>query len=399
MGKYFTLQCKRLLRFLPGAFLVTLILMGSLFLAFRLFSHQTAESEAKQEFPIAICGDTEDTFLQMGLSALQSLDSSRFALDVLEMEEMEASRAMARGELAAYVVIPEGFMDAAMMGEILPIKFVTTAGAGGMVTLVKEELSNVISVLLISSQKGVYGMWDTMLDNGLWEKAGGQMDVIALKYVDYIFARDKIYTLEELGIADALGLEDYILCGLGVLFLLLICLPFAALMIPGDPALGRMLCGKGKPAVFQAICDFAAYAAALLFVVLCMILVGAVCIPELGNGGKLFLQVMPVAFFAAAFSFMLYSLSRDMIGGVMLQFFLSVLLCFVSGCLYPVYFFPVKVQQLAGWLPTGVARAQLAGCITGSTPAWTLPLLLGFCLIFFAVGVWARTAHIKEVAE
>lgn len=396
MGKYFLLQCKRQLRLVPGALLVTLILMGSLFFAFRLFTQQTAGQEENQKFRFAICGDTQDVFLQMGLSALNSFDSTRFALDVLEMEEEDAAKALARGGLAAYAVIPEGFMDAAMAGQILPIKFVTADGSSGMVSLVKEELSHVISVLLLSSQKGVYGMWDAMLENGLWEKAGGQMDRLALVYVDYIFARDRIYSLEELGIGDALGLEGYMLCGLGVLFSLLICLPFAALMIPGDPALGRLLCSRRKPALGQALCDFAAYAAGLTAIALILAILAALAVPEVSF--SVFWQILPVVLLAAAFSYMLYSLSRDLISGVLLQFFLSVILCFVSGCLYPVYFFPVRVQRLAGWLPTGIARAQLADCITGSAPAWTLPALLGFGLVFLAVGSWARVRHIREVS-
>lgn len=397
MGKYFQLQCKRLLRFLPGALAVTLILLGSLVFALQLFARQSVNQEKTQRFPLAICGETEHAFLQMGLSALTSFDSSRFALEVLEMEEQEAGRALSRGEISAYVVIPEGFMEAAFSGQILPIRFCTTAGAGGIVSLVKEELSRLVSVLLISSQKGVYGMWDAMNDNGLRDKAGGQMDRLALEYVDYIFARDRVYSLEELGIADELGLEGYLVCGLGVLLLLLICIPFAAKMIPGDPALGRLLCAKNKPAWVQAVCDFAAYAVTLLCLLLILAAGAWLLVPGVENGAALFGQSLPVVLFAASFSFLLYSLSRDLIGGLLLQFFVTVILCFVSGCLYPVSFFPVRVQQLAQWLPTGLARTQLAGFLTGKTPEWTLPALLGYCMVFAAIGVWARVRHIREV--
>lgn len=399
MSKYFQLQCKRLLRFLPGALLVALVLIGSLLLAFRLFTQQSAGEEENQKFPFAFCGETEHAFLQMGLSALSSFDSSRFAIDLLEMEETEAARALARGEISAYVVIPDGFMDAALSGSIMPLKFYSTAGATGIVSLVKEELSGVVSTLLLSSQEGVYGMWDAMIDNDLHHKAGGQMDRLAFVYVDYIFARDRIYSLEELGIADALGLENYILCGLGALLLMLICLPFAPRMIPGDPALGRLLCSKGKSAWGQAACDFAAYTAALFCLTLVITLAAKLCIPQIGSIASLLASILPVLLLTAAFSFMLFSLSRDMIGGVMLMFFVSVILCFVSGCLYPVYFFPVQVQQLAQWLPTGIARTQLAGCITGNAPVWTLPALLIYSGVFAAVGAWARVRHIREVAQ
>lgn len=399
MGKYFQLQCKRLFRYLPGTLLVVLALVGSLFLAFQLFMQQNNNQEENQKIPFAICGETDHFFLQMGLSTLSSFDSSRFAIDVLEMEEHEAAQALALGEISAYVVIPDGFMEAAFYGEILPIKFCTTTGARGIISLVKEELSSMISVLLLSSQKGVYGMWDVMIDKGLWQKVDGQMDRLALIYVDYIFTRDRIYSAQELGIADSLGLEGYILCGFAVLLLLLICLPFAPHMIPGNPALGRMLHSKGKPAWKQALCDFGAYAVTLLCLLSLLIIGAVLCIPGTGNPIALFAKVVPVLLFSAAFSFMIYSLSRDIIGGIMLQFFVTVILCFVSGCLYPVHFFPIQVQQLAQWLPTGIARTQLASCITGSAPSWTLPTLLGYCAVFVAIGVWSRVQHIQEVTR
>lgn len=398
MGKYFTLQCKRQLRFLPGALCVALILSLCLLLAFQLFSQQNANGEENQKFPFAICGETDHAFLQMGLSALTSFDTSRFALEVVEMEEADAAQALNRGEISAYVVVPDGFMAAALRGKILPLKFCSTVGATGIVSLVKEELSGVISTLLINSQKGVYGMYDTLVDNGLRGKTKGQMDRLSITYVDYIFARDRIYRLEELGIADKLGFAGYLLCGFGVLFLLLLTLPFAAIMIPGDAALGRMLCGKGKSAWAQAMCDFAAYGAGLICLLAILLGLAAAIVPHIGSAFEIFCKALPAILFAATFSFMLYSLSRDMVGGVMLLFFVSILLCFVSGCLYPVYFFPVQVQQLAAYLPAGLARTQLASCITGSAPDYTLAALLGYCAVFFAAGIWARVRHIQEVA-
>jgi ABC-type uncharacterized transport system permease subunit len=222
------------------------------------------------------------------------------------------------------------------------------------------------------------------------------MDAMAITYVDYILVRNRLYTVQELGIGDALGLEAYILCGLGVLAMLLLCLPFATQMIPGDPALGRLLCSKKKSAWKQAICDFLAYGATLLCLFLLVAVPAKIFLTEKLTV-LMMIQMLPVLLFAASFSFMINSLSRDIIGGIMLQFFISVLLCFVSGCLYPVDFFPVEVQQLAQWLPTGLARGQLASCITGSTSTWTLPLLLSYCLVMTGIGVGARVQHIRGV--
>ena len=122
----------------------------------------------------------------------------------------------------------------------LPLKFVSTTGAAGMVSVFKSEVTKVISDLVLESQRGVYGMQGAMKDNGIGGR-GKKMDALAFTYVEYVLARDRVYSLRQLGAAEDMGLESYLLCGLLVLFLMLGCLPFAPLMVRQDMALNRFL--------------------------------------------------------------------------------------------------------------------------------------------------------------
>lgn len=223
------------------------------------------------------------------------------------------------------------------------------------------------------------------------------MDDMGILYATYVFTRDKTASVEILGIADALGLEGYLLCGLSVLFLMLCCLPFAPLMIQKDISLSRMLVAKNRPVFLLCLSDFAGYALTLLAMVV-LLLTGAKCIA--GNAFSFFgvlWTALPVVILAAAFSYMLYSLSSDLIGGILLMFFTTLAVCFISGCLFPVFFFPEKVQLLAAWLPAGLARSQLASCLTG-IHSWTTTLLLVlYSLVFFLVGSFVCNRRIQEV--
>lgn len=395
MRKYFYLQCKRLARFLPGALCVVLVLLAGLAAAFSLMMQQSADSEESHKFQIGMCGTAENNLLQMGLAALETFDNTRFSIEILQMEEQEAAAALNRGDIPAYVVIPDGFVDAAMHGQILPLKFVSTVGAAGMVSVFKEEVTQVVSTLLVEAQKGIFGMMDAFEGFGVpYDQS--LVDKLSIEYVEFVFARDNAYSLQELGIADALSLVDYLLCGLTVLFFLLSCLPFAPLMIRQDMALERMLAARGKPVLLQNLCDLAAYTLCLLVMLLA---VGAVALAVLQGFGmsvsaaqvwETVLCAVPVILLTAAMSFMLYSLAADLIGGVLLQFFVTLAMCFVSGCMYPAYFFPETVQKLASWLPTGIARTQLSTCITGEQPGVTVMCLLAYSVVFFAVGALAR---------
>lgn len=383
MGRYFISQCKRLARYLPGALLAMAVLLGGLLAAFALTVRQEAPTD--QKFQIALVGTADDRMMQMGLTALKAFDSSQLSMEILEMNETEARTALEQGRIGAYIVIPEEFMEEAMDGHILPLKFVSTTGAAGMVSVFKSEVTQVISTLVLESQRGVYGMQGAMKDNGIGGR-GKKMDALAFTYVEYVLARDRVYDLRELGAAEGMDLKGYLLRGLMVLFLMLACLPFAPLMIRRDMALSRMLAARGRRGLGQYLCDLTVYCGGILASVLVLGLLARIYVKDLN-----LLPAIPAVLMLASFSFLLYSLSSDLISGVLLQFFTALSLCFVSGCMYPVYFFPESLQKLAPWLPTGAARACLAG-------EGDLPLVLGYTLLFCLLGGCIRLRRIKEAS-
>ena len=87
----------------------------------------------------------------------------------------------------------------------------------------------------------------------------------------------------------------------------------------------------------------------------------------------------------------------DLIGGVLMQFFVTLALCFVSGCLYPITFFPDAVQKLAKFLPTGIARMQIGNCILGCVSWETILPLLGFGCLFLGGAVLIRRFKVAGI--
>lgn len=396
MDKYFALQCKRVLRFLPGVLLVIGLLLGCLLAAPKLLAQQDADSENNQKVAVALCGETDNSFLQMALSAVSTMDSSRYTLDIRQMEEPQAKEALSQGEIAAYVVFPEGFMQAAFAGEMLPLKMVSTTGASDIVSIFKEELTDVVGQLLSSSEKGVFGLDNAVREENLPHNQN--LDHLALQYVEHIMVRDQVYRLEVLGVADQLTLWEYLTCGLGVLCLLLCCLPFAPLHIRQDPALGKLLRAKGHSTTAQTLCDLGAYSLTLLVIAaIALPLIAALSQNPVYFGS--ILRGIPVILMAAAYSFLMFNLADSLMTGVLMQFFVSLALCFVSGCIYPVYFFPIGVQKLAAYLPTGLARTQLAGCITGRSSTTATQGLLGYTALFAVLSIALRYRKIQGVAK
>ncbi len=385
MKNYWNLLRKRLFRLLPGALLSALVLYAAL--AALLGAVGQAAQQETVKFPLALCGSTEDPLVQLGITALQRLDATRFSVDIHTMTEAEAQRALADGTISAYIVLPEGFMDAAMYGNIPTLRYVTLTETAGPAAIFQREVTQVISHILLSAQKGVYGISSALQDNGLGSSAYQLMNDLALKYAELALTRENAFRLQILGIGSGLGLGEYLCCGLSVLLVFLLCLSFAPLAVQRDVSLNRMLAVKGHGAAGQAVADFSVFLLGMGVLVAALLAFSGAFLPF-----PLW-RVLPVTVLAASFSFFVFSLTDSLLGGVLLHFLLSVGMCFLSGCMYPVSFFPDGIRQLAPWLPACACREFLAG----GSPLRHLIALTGWTAVFFAAAVFLRWRRVRRV--
>ncbi len=400
MGKYFLMQLKRTGRLLPRVLCVLLVLLAALAVVRSALLAMEDDKAENKKLQIGMCGTLDDPMLELGVTVLQSVDDSRYSLEMVELTEPEARAALGRGEISAYVVMPKGFVEAALEGELYPIRCVTTAGAGGLVALFKDEVTRVVEEMVVSCEKGVYGLGDLMRAN---ELSGVQkkMNGISIEYVYLALAREDAYEVEELGIEAGADLSDYLTGGFATLLLLLAPLPFAPVLIREDLSLGRVLASQGKTPVRQALCDFLALLLGLWALLLTAALTALVASHWTGwsvwDIGWLFLGAAGVLTLSASLSFLLFELARELISGVLLQFFTVAALGFVSGCMYPLFMFPEAVQKLAPRLPAGAARLFMTGCLTDE-PSWGALLTLGaFSALFTAAGCLLRAAKLQRV--
>lgn len=387
MKKYFCAQLKRLGRILVPVLLVAAILFGCMMVIYDAISDMNQESQVTTKFQVGVVGTADDLYLQLGLKAMASIDTSRYSLELVEMEEEEAEKAMRRGTIAAFVVFPDKFLDTAFRGEIIPLKFVCTAGSVGLVSMIKDELTQMIETMLLEAQRGIYGTWDAM--DALELEGSATVNAISIEYAELVFRRGNVYKASTLGTFDGLGMEGYLVTGLCIVLFLLICLTFAPMMIRRDYALSRMLCAQGRGVFGQVLCDFGAYLIGLAGIATVILLYLVLWMGAPVTFGMI-MQALPVLLTLGAMSFMMYELATDMVSGVLLQFFITLGLCFVTGCLYPITFFPESVQTLAMFLPTGLAREQIALCILEDANSAITVALLGYSVLFFTLSVMVR---------
>lgn len=391
MKKYFLLQLKRGSRFLIWGLCVVLVLFGCMTMVYNaMVTAENEETEAEtQKIKIGVAGTTQHKYLQWGLAAMK-LDSTAMSLQLVGMEESEAMDALLRGEIMAYFVFPDNFVDDAMYGDVHKLRFVSRMGATGLISIVKNEIISLADSILIACESGSYGVGDAVDDNGSPETYGKHVNDLSIEYVDFLLDRSKMYNVESTAQNNA-SIDQYMLSGLTVTMLMLSCLPFAPLYIRADQSLFRVLRARRVGPVRQTVAEFAAY---LLVMMVLLAAVSAVLhfggmMPEETSLLGVFAGALPTLTMMAALSYCMYTFSDHIISGVLLSFFVILALCFVGGCMYPIYFFPLSVQSLAAVLPTGIAWQSMLDCFTGASVTGT-GALLAYSAAFLAIAVGVR---------
>lgn len=355
------------------------------------------ENTTKQ-FKVALAGDTDDPYMQWALVALQSVDEERFSVAIVEMPEAEAQAALEKGEISAYAILPQDFMENALAGDVMPVTYVTSAGLEGASGLLKREITDIVTNIVVQAQKGTFGLEAALEDHAPDVDPDMPMTDLTLEYTNLIFHRDMLYSVEELGISDHLSTRDYYLCAITVILLVLMGIPFAAVYIKKNYALSRLLLSRGCPAGKQLLCEFGAYLLSMLVLMVVVLLVGAgilVRIPsiaadELPSIWAMAVRMLPVIVMLTAMNMLMFTCCDNLVSGLLLHFFTAIGLCYISGCIYPVYAFPKALWPVAEWLPTGLARSHLA---TGFSENASLPSFVG--LLVYAIGFYGITLLLR----
>lgn len=395
MKNYFYLQLKKGLKIFPFVIAVTLALLIGLCAVLYGLLNIFFGSEANSRVRIAVTGDTDNEYMNLGMMAMQSFDQSRFSIEFIETTEEKAQKLLEKGNIAAYVIMPESFVENAISGEIEPITYVTSVGMEGVSDLFKKEVTTLVTDMVVYSQKGAYGLGEAFSDNNL-RGASEHMDKISIEYAELIFNRNKLYSVEELGISDGLSTPEYYVCAITIMLFILIGLPFAAVYIKKDYAFNRLLLSRGYKTGSQIGFEYIAHFVTMLLQTATVFGAAFIALKFLKNDISVdvltdfAIKIIPVVIMISAFNIMMFELSSNIVSGLLLHFFVGVGLAYISGCMYPIYVFPSIVRKISLFLPTGCARSYLATCFTYDSSFMGFLGLMIYTVVFFCLAWFLR---------
>lgn len=364
---YFSAQLKRVLRLLPLQVGVGLVICACVGIPTAVLVARGAD-EGQDRYQIGLVGDVSDSYLGFGFAALQTMDDSRFMIELKEMSAEEAEDALLRGKLTAVVQVPDDFVESIVNGENdARVTYEALQGQKGLGSMVMGEIAEVASTLVTASQSAIYGMQRTLYEQGSADQIGRETDRLNLMLINFVLSRSGFSEVEVLGYADGLSLEAYYFCRILLLLLLLAGLSGSIFFSGRKTALSGMLQAGGVGALLQIAGEYLAY---LVFLCAGFVLPGCLLamgleretflLPEWeGGGASPFLALLPFLFLTAAMfaalQLFLYELADGIVNGLLLQMICGVGMGYLAGCFYPSAFFPARLRLVGELLPAGAA--------------------------------------------
>jgi len=406
--QYLKVQLKRVGKALPGICLLTVFLtVGLLVLMKAMFLIEESKAE-NQVVKVGIVGDIDDTYLGIGIEVIKNMEGIRNLADIQTMTEEEARKAFASGEISAYLLVPEGFIDSIIYGENKQLTYITGATARDIGGLLINELVGSISQMVTMTQTSVQAMQSYMLEHDKRDELGEATEGINIAYIEVVLNRMEVFELEELGISNSISFTGHLFTGILLLLMLLWGINSVSLLVRGESSLLKILHTRGLDCRKQVLTEVGAYCVlqcvSLLCVFVCVIIIkGAfgLSIREwdvLEIGGKLLFMasLIPVVVLTATMQALLYELVTNVVTGVLLQFVVAVSMAYVSGCIYPLSFFPEVLQLLGAYSPIGVALRYLQKSLTFRNGLGEFCIMIMYILLFLGLHIWRRNFRITK---
>lgn len=409
--KYFKLQLKSIFKIYPKILIITLVTILSIGLTGAALLYTNSQSDKQQKISIGIVGDLESTYLNIGLSALQNMDESRFYVDILEYSSLkDATRDLESRKINGYVHIPENYIENILRGRNKPAKYVTLNAPEGFGTIISSEIAEIVSAIVTQSQNGMYSMQDISVEY-LNKNTSANTDKLMLNYISSIVNRSKMYEITTLGIKDSLSFAGYYVCALLILIMLLWGISANRIFTSRNIGHSKLLSTFGVSPSSQVLSEYTAYLIASMttfltfaFLFGCALQLYDFGIPELTGAGVFsciffIIKLLPVIIVITMMQFAFYEIIKNPVASVLMQFILAIVLGYFSGCFYPNYFFPEIIQKIALLLPVGAGFSYARKVMSGSVPFTDFCVLAIYIVLFFKTAALARKYKITGDAK
>ena len=407
---YLIIQYKRIFKLLPGmlAMIVAVAVLLSV-IAYAIVNSDSYNAE-RQRYKLGVVGETEDEMISLGVQMVETLDESRFMLELVEYnDEQSAREAMRNADISAYIVITEAFSDALdAMTNDEKLTYYATSGQKGISNVMMDEIALIATNIIVYSETGICTLRQLMKEEGFEKSVRSEnINDLFMTYIAALVTRTEVVETRELGLSDGLSTPAYYFSGLLLFFVLLLSFCGISFFLAQKNASFKFLSSKGINAYMQIVGEYIPF---LTINVICVaIIMGIMGIAihsgvvsqdimleaGLDNLPQHSLALLPVCLMFSALGFLIFEILIGVINKILVAFMLYVGMGYVSGYFYPKTFFPELVQRVGELLPTGVGFTYMGAIITGKNSTVSLLIMIIYTFVFLLCAMLVRKQKIR----
>ena len=413
MSRFFRLFRCHLKRFFlhsSGVFAFSILFFVILAFIASVFVKNMSFSGNRNRLKVGVVGDISIPYFEAGLNTLKYLDSSNKIVEIMPLTLQDAKSLMRKGKLSAYIVIPEGFIEAVEVGDNdKKIVYVTSIGAQGIESLFKEHVADIVSNLLINAQAGIFAMENLAVNHRQYDRLNDYVYEMNLDYIKWTLDRKNFVRIEEVPVSNGVGIYGYYVCAVICAFLIFFSINSLWFFTGNNNDRFRFHFAKGFSAVQQISAEYFSY---FILVAAC---VGSIFILssifvffshfELAEWryigavrgiSELLISSIVVCFMYCALHIFLFEVVSQTVSAILLQFLAGFSLSFIGGCFYPLDFFPEFIQKIGSALPVGKSLVFMDSALAGKIDFSSLIFCFAYTFLFLLLAVILRKINIKK---
>lgn len=348
-----------------------------------------SQGVAFNQITLAIVAPEEDSIGAQLTQILSGMQDIRKYCQVQAMTQPEAEAALARGDITAALIIPEGFVSGILNGTNPDVTLMVSPDRP-LESLLLLWLGQNAADLLATVQSSIYTVLEQHAQNPAQLEYRDVLTQINLTYISWTLNRQDMYRIQEIPVTNHLPISThYVLSLFAYLALSLAPVFFSIYTSDWVRSLSRFrTAGIGACVCFSASVTACSLVQAVLTFFFLLFL---------PSSNVLIAIPISILFglFCALFGSLCCLLATDTGSCSSLSFGGSLLLLFLSGGILPPVLMPGRLQPLIPFSPVTWLRNIMAAAVGYECPLISLLGLVCSGLIFFAAGclLYARRSR------
>lgn len=397
--KYFYTQLKRIF-YLKNAMVFNLILSLAAIAFILVYTNHMEPDSLKLK--LGIVSDDESSYLGMGVDIINTVDAAASRISFLSMTRDDANKALKSGKIIGYLYVPSGFVEGLKVGENKEISYVTSRLGSDIINDIMCEISDIVSVLIVNSERSIYAMQsymdDRYIDNNSYNRALDDMNIMLMKKV---FGRDLSFDIRVLDLSSTLSYEKYYLISFFIVYSFLMGMAASVFVNKNNLQLQKILSSKGVSIPSQVFIEYFAYNIFLIVSILLLIIGAFIILFFFGNNFQVFSvrtliqMILPISLLLSSMTLFVFEISSDRTGGIIILSLVCSILSILGGCFYPIRTFPDNMQAFCRLTPLHFLVKYAHKVILGENGGYYLGFIFIYTIFFILLTIFIRRVRIN----